>query len=78
MYVHLNLHRDCFFSADAKNIKFKFLVQINQSFGSGGMTSGLDASQLIEYFQYLQRSIGEQLPSKRQLCAVVCSLMAHV
>ena len=36
------------------------------------MTSGLDASQLIEFFQYLQRSIEEQLPSKK---AVVCSGM---
>jgi len=36
------------------------------------MTSGLDASQLIEYFQYLQRSVEEQLPTKK---AVVCSGM---
>ena len=48
------------------------MALINQSFGSGGMTSGLDASQLVGFFQYLQRSVQDKLPIKK---AVSCSGM---
>ena len=56
--------RSCFFSADVINNKQKFLYQLNMSFGSGGMTSGLDSTQLIEYFQTLQR-VCQSLPIKK-------------
>ena len=39
--------------------------QVNQSFGSGGMTSALESIALIEYFQYLQRSHEGPIPIKR-------------
>ena len=71
MHAHF-LNRNCFFHTDAIHNKVKFMAQINQSFGSGGMTSGLDASQLIDFFQYPQRSIEGRLPIKK---AVVCSGM---
>ena len=71
MHAHF-LNRNCFFHTDAIHNKVKFMAQINQSFRSGGMTSGLDASQLIDFFQYLQRSIEGRLPIKK---AIVCSGM---
>ena len=37
-------------------MKWKFMNQLNLSFGSGGMTSALESNALIEYVQYLQRS----------------------
>lgn len=45
----------------------KFMGQLNYSFGSGGMTCGLDTTQLIDYFQHLQRSNTEPLPVKRAI-----------
>ena len=69
IYIHVTTYliscRICFFNADAINNKVKFMAQINQSFGSGGMTSGLDNTQLIEFFQHLQRTIAEPLPIKK-------------
>ena len=50
---------------EAINNKIKFINQINYSFGSGGMTCGLDNNQLVEYFQQLLRSNPEQLPVKQ-------------
>lgn len=47
------------------------MSQINYSFGSGGMTCGLDNVQLIEYFQHLQRTT-QPLPIKK---AVLCTGM---
>ena len=41
------------------------MAQLNQSFGSGGMTSGLDTTQLIEFFQHLQRAVAEPLAIKK-------------
>ena len=57
----------CFFNVESLNNKMKFMSQLNYSFGSGGMTCGLDTSQLIEFFQHLQRSIPEPLPVKRAI-----------
>ena len=59
--------RMCFFNVEALNNKMKFMGQLNYSFGSGGMTCGLDNTQLIEYFQHLQRSMTEPLPIKRAI-----------
>ena len=39
--------------------------QVNQSFGSGGMTCTLENIALIEYFQYLQRSHEGPIPIKK-------------
>ena len=41
------------------------MAQLNQSFGSGGMTSGLDTTQLIDFFQHLQRAVSEPLAIKK-------------
>ena len=57
----------CFFNVESLNNKMKFMSQLNYSFGSVGMTYGLDTSQLIEFFQHLQRSIPEPLPIKRAI-----------
>ena len=48
------------------------MSQINYSFGSGGMTCGLDHVQLVDYFQHLQRTTHEPLPIKK---AVLCTGM---
>lgn len=66
------LCRICYFNADALNNKVKFMSQLNYSFGSGGMTCGLDNVQLVEYFQHLQRTNSEPLPIKK---AVLCTGM---
>lgn len=50
--------------------KARFMWQVNQSFGSGGMSSSLENTHLTEYIQYLQRSHDGILPVKR---AVVCT-----
>ena len=43
------------------------MLQVNNSFGSGGMTSGLEGGQLVDYFQYLQRSLETPLPVKKAI-----------
>lgn len=54
----------CFFTSESIGNKVKFLSQINNTFCSGGMTSSLENNQLVDYFQYLQRS-QESLPIKK-------------
>lgn len=39
--------------------------QINQSFGSGGMTTAFESNTLIEFVQYLQRSHEGAMPIKK-------------
>ena len=48
-------------------MKWKFMNQLNLSFGSGGMTSALESNALIEYVQYLQRSHDGPMCSKKEL-----------
>jgi len=60
------------------------MAQLNNSFGSGGMTSSLDSNQLIEYFQYLQRSASSTFTVKQAVMFTgmqqdgVCVLNEHL
>ena len=47
------------------SIKSSLMGQINHSFGSGGMTSSLDNTQITEYIQYVQRAHNGPLPIKK-------------
>ncbi len=51
---------------ESVGVKWKFMSQLNRSFGSGGMTSALESNTLIEYVQYLQRCHSESnIPIKK-------------
>ena len=41
------------------------MQQLNQSFGSGGMSCAFDSNNLVEYFQYLKRIVNTSIPVKK-------------
>ena len=56
----------CYFTSESvSNKAARLMSMINHSFGSGGITSALDNTQIVEFVQYLQRSHEEQLPVKK-------------
>ena len=61
--------RVCYFTSESVSNKACLMSMINHSFGSGGMTSALDTTQIVEFVQYLQRSHEEPLPVKKAILA---------
>ena len=59
--------RVCYFTSESVSNKARLMSMINHSFGSGGMTSALDTTQIVEFVQYLQRSHEEPLPVKKAI-----------
>ena len=60
------LYRLCYFTSDSVHNKVKFMQQLNQSFGSGGMSCAFDSNHLVEYFQYLKRIVNISIPVKKR------------
>ena len=56
MYIHVCC-RVCFFPVDSISYKFKFMSQINISFGSGGMSLALGEAQFSGFIQYLKENV---------------------
>lgn len=59
------LSRDCFFTSSSVHRRDKFMEILNHSFGSGGMTCGVDQNALPYFIQSLKRQCKEQLPTKK-------------
>ena len=58
-------YSDCFFTSSSVHGRDKFMDMVNCSFGSGGMTCGLDMNVLPSFIQYLKRQHeGSRLPTK--------------
>ena len=53
------------FTSDAIRNKFKFIQQINMSYGSGGMLCSFEHNQLVEFFHFLKRNTQGNLPIKK-------------
>ena len=61
----LPFNRMCFFTSDAIHNKFRFIHQINVSYGGGGMLCSFDNNQLVDFFHFLKCNIGQTLPIKK-------------
>ena len=61
--MHL-IHRECFFTSASTHRRDKFMECINHSFGSGGMTCGLDPNIVPYFIQSLKRQMKDKLPTK--------------
>ena len=55
------LCRECFFTAEAALNKSRFLSQLNNSFGSGGMGLSLNEAQFALFIQHLKNLVGAPL-----------------
>lgn len=49
----------CFFTVESISYKFKFMCQLNNSFGSGGMSLAMSEAQFSMFIQYLKNSISK-------------------
>lgn len=61
------LNRKCFFTMESTSFKSKFLGQINNSFGSGGMSLALNEAQFSLFIQFLKK---EGLPIKKAVLII--------
>lgn len=47
--------RTCFFTMESTSFKSRFLTQINNSFGSGGMSLAFNETQFSSFIQFLKK-----------------------
>lgn len=61
-------YRECFFTIESASCKSKFMLQINSSFGSGGMSLALNEVHFAAFIQYLK---SQQVASKRKAASTI-------
>ena len=83
--------RACFFTMESTSFKSKFIAQLNNSFGSGGMSLAFNDNQFSLFLQFLKKKAGRNFPSLKLLLLLesrgtvqfgslegICSLMRRV
>lgn len=51
------INRLCFFTVESTSFKPRFMSQINNSFGSGGMSLALNEAQFQQFIQFLKDNV---------------------
>ena len=60
--------RACFFTMESPSFKSKFIAQLNNSFGSGGMS--LNDNQFSLFLQFLKKEVGRNLPIRKAVTVI--------
>ena len=63
--ISLFFYSRCYFTTSAVHNRNKFIEQLNYSFGSGGMTCGMDNNVLLYFIQSMKRRCPQKLPTKK-------------
>ena len=53
-FFHAPLFRTCFFTSESAGCKSRFMTQLNNSFGSGGMTLAFNEAQFAAFVQFIK------------------------
>ncbi|XP_019862513.1 PREDICTED: uncharacterized protein LOC109591165 [Amphimedon queenslandica] len=69
------LERRCFFSMESAAYKYKFMQQLNNSFGSGGMSLALNEAQFSCFIQFIKNECMGTLPIKK--AATIVGMQQH-
>ena len=63
-------YRKCFFTMESTSHKSKFLAQINNSFGSGGMSLALNEAQFAMFIQFLKQESADSLTIRKAVTRI--------
>ena len=64
------VRRQCFITSDSSNCQAKFMTQMNNSFGSGGMSTSFNDLHFCSFFQFLKRPLLGESNVKKAACIV--------
>ena len=62
--------RACFFTMESTSFKSKFIAQLNNSFGSGGMSLAFNDNQFSLFLQFLKKEAGRNLPIRKAVTVI--------
>ena len=70
MSVADSSYRKCYFTMESTSYKSKFLAQINNSFGSGGMSLAFNEAQFALFIQFLKQESADSLTIRRAVTRI--------
>ena len=62
--------RQCFFSVESAVCRPKFMVQLNNSFGSGGMSLAFNKAQFAAFIELLKIEQRQHLAIRKAACTI--------